>query len=226
MRIAIVDAIRGVAILMMVLYHILFDLSYFGLADIDLQDTMIMLFQRATGFLFILIAGVSMTLSESKGKSNWRHLRRAAILGTIAACITLATWIYPHEGYITFGIIHFLAASALIAPLFFKLGKINIALALILIVVGLAMNGMDAETGLLFWLGLAHPDYTALDYYPLLPWFGVILLGIFTGREFVLNRNWGEMPAWLTFLGRNSLIIYLIHQPILVSIMLILKMLS
>lgn len=223
MRIGIVDAIRGVAILMMVLYHILFDLSYFGLADIDLQDTMIMLFQRATGFLFILIAGVSMALSESKGK-KFRHLRRAAILGAIAIGITLATWIYPHEGFITFGIIHFLAISALIAPFFFKLGRVNVALALMLIIVGLAVNSMDTETGLLFWLGLANPEYSALDYYPLLPWFGVILLGVYAG-QFFLNRNWGEMPGWLTFLGRNSLAIYLIHQPILVGIILILKML-
>ena len=225
MRIAIVDAIRGLAILMMVAYHILFDLDYLGIADIDLHWLPILLFQRTTGSLFILVAGISMVLSESRNREGYpRHFRRAVILGAVAACITLVTWIYPHERYITFGIIHFLAVSALIAPLFFRLGRYNIALALIAIAAGLVLNGMDTEAQWLFPLGLANPGYTALDYYPLLPWFGVILLGIYAGQKLFLKEiAWGGMPGWLTFMGRNSLAIYLIHQPVLIGIMLAAK---
>lgn len=224
-RIGMVDAIRGIAILMMVAYHIIFDLHYLDIADIDLHWLPILLFQRATGSLFIMIAGVSMVLSESRNKEGyWRHLRRAVILGAVAACITIATWIYPHERYITFGIIHFLAASTLIAPLFFRFGRLNVALALIAITAGLVLNGIYTDSHLLFPLGLINPDYTALDYYPLLPWFGVVLLGIYAGQRLFLEKKMdAQVPAWLTFLGRNSLSIYLIHQPVLIGIMLAAK---
>ncbi|MEW6748283.1 MAG: heparan-alpha-glucosaminide N-acetyltransferase [Candidatus Micrarchaeota archaeon] len=225
MRVALVDGMRGMAILMMVAYHVVFDIDYLGLADIDLQWLPILLFQRATGSLFILVAGISMTLSESRDNGYTHHAKRAGFLGLVALAITIATWVYPHEGFITFGIMHFLAAATMIAPFFFRFGKLNVALALLAILLGLALNSMRTESHLLFPLGLPYPEYSALDYYPLLPWFGIILLGICAGQALFVDKKLdARIPRWLSFLGRNSLVVYLIHQPVLIGIMIAAKM--
>ncbi|MFH0737219.1 MAG: heparan-alpha-glucosaminide N-acetyltransferase [Candidatus Micrarchaeota archaeon] len=231
-RITEVDALRGIAILMMVAYHIIFDLEFLGIADIGLFSLPLVLFQRAIGSLFIMLAGVSVILSESANREGFiHHAKRAAFLGVVALAITLATWIYPHDAFITFGIIHFLALSILIAPFFLRFGRSNAAFGLLVIFLGFWASGLETDNGLLFWLGLIRADYYALDFYPMLPWFGVFLIGMAIGKT-VFPRGeaiWkgpliqGKAADALAYAGRNSLIIYLAHQPILVGLMLILK---
>ncbi len=229
-RITSVDAARGAAIVMMVAYHFFFDIRYFGIANVDLQGVPLTLLQRATGTLFVLIAGVSLTLSERKNKEGYaHHLKRAAMLGAVALLITVATWIYPHDGFIQFGVIHMLALSTLIAPFFFRFGWVNAVLGALIVLAGIGMNGMATDTHWLFWLGINDPGYHALDNYPMLPWFGVVLIGIWLGQSLFpaaaavkrAARLPGE-PA-LAFLGRNSLAIYLAHQLALVGTIMALR---
>ncbi|MEW6036258.1 MAG: heparan-alpha-glucosaminide N-acetyltransferase [Candidatus Micrarchaeota archaeon] len=225
-RITELDALRGVAILMMAAYHFIFDIYYLGFAQIDLQFLPILLFQRATGTLFLLLAGASLWLSERHNKEGYgRHARRGLLLAAVAALITLGTWIYPHEGFITFGIIHMIAASTFIAPLFFRFGRLNILLGLTLITAGFFIGAVGTDSRLLFPLGVTYPGYTALDYYPLIPWFGVVLVGMEAGR-IIFPRGkatWKSRDsAWasrLAFLGRNSLALYLAHQPLILGAM-------
>jgi uncharacterized membrane protein len=224
-RILELDALRGIAVVLMVIYHIIFDIYYFGIARIDLFSPPLVLFQRVIGSSFLLIAGISLVLSESRNRAGYRkHLARALKLGAVAAAITLATWIYPHEGVITFGIIHLIAASTLIAPFFFRFGKINLLMGLLLIGAGLYTSTIKVEQQYLFWLGLSYPGYRALDYYPLLPWFGIVLIGLEAGRWLLDNAPW-ERFAWLggigplEWIGKNSLLIYLIHQPIIIGLL-------
>jgi uncharacterized membrane protein len=234
-RIIEIDALRGVAILMMVIYHFIFDIRFLGFASFDLYSLPLVLFQRSTGSLFILLAGVSIVLSESRNTEGYmHHVKRAVLLGAVALAISLATWIYPHDAFITFGIVHFLALSTFIAPFFFRFGKLNAVLGIAFIAMGLVAGGIETDSGLLFWLGLPNANYTALDYYPMLPWFGIILFGLSIGQTIFKNGEpvWKPMPAtsplsgFLSFLGKNSLTIYLIHQPILIGLMLGMKALG
>ncbi len=210
---------------MMLVYHLLFDLWYLGLADVDIRSLPLVLFQRSIGLSFVLLAGISITLSESRNASGYaRHARRAAILGAVAIGITAATWIYPHKGFITFGIIHFMALAALVGPLFLRLGRWNVLAGLLIIAAGLAANAAHVDTPYLFWLGLTDADYRALDFYPFLPWFGVTLLGIAAGQQFFPNGagRWRAAPSGiagkaLEFMGRNALTIYIAHQPLWVA---------
>ena len=222
-----VDALRGVAIIMMVAYHVLFDLSYFGLAQIGLFSPPLVLFQRGIGTLFLFLVGVSLALSEARNKEGYlHHAKRGLLLVAVALAITLVTWVYPHEGFITFGIIHLIALATFVAPLFFGLGRANAFVGLLLIAAGLLVAGTEVQTPLLFWLGLPYPGYTALDFYPVLPWLGVVLIGVAAGQIIYAegkNRLRGKIAAWLdalAYLGRRSLIIYLAHQIILVGIIL------
>ncbi|HSB47655.1 MAG TPA: heparan-alpha-glucosaminide N-acetyltransferase [Candidatus Bilamarchaeum sp.] len=224
-RAGFVDAARGLAIVSMVIYHILFDLGYFGFAQIDLQFLPVLLFQRAIGSTFLIVAGISMWLSETAHHSYERHFQRFLRLAPVAIAITLATWIFPHEGFITFGIIHLMALSALIGPLFFRLGKWNALLGLALVIAGSLPPGLGSSSPYLFWLGLPSPAYTALDYYPLIPWFGMILIGVYLGQ----SVKWDKIKVSLPFqdaletAGKNSLAIYVIHQPVIIAVLLALS---
>lgn len=260
-RLIEVDAVRGIAIAMMIAYHLFFDLDYFGIAHMPLQEVPLRLLQLATGSLFVLVAGVSLTLSEARNKEGYaHHLRRGLKLAAVALLITLATWVYPHTAFIKFGIIHMLAVSTLLAPFFFRFGKLNALLGLLVILAGLYAGGMQAGSPYLFWLGITYPGYEALDHYPLLPWFGVVLIGVFCGQTlFPAGKSMlrpagptssapgsrppgstgtGELAAaaaWssvlgsglvsvVAFAGRNSLLIYLVHQPLLIAALLAIKM--
>ncbi|MEW6722597.1 MAG: heparan-alpha-glucosaminide N-acetyltransferase [Candidatus Micrarchaeota archaeon] len=232
-RIIEVDALRGVAIILMVIYHVIFDINYFGIAQIDIYSLPVVLFQRTIGSLFLLLVGVSLTLSDRGNKEGYsRHLKRAGMLAAAALGITLATWIYPHDGFITFGIIHFIAFAAAAGPLFLRFGRLNLLLGILAILAGLMAGGIEVEQGYLFWLGLADAGYTALDYYPVLPWFGVVLIGIYAGealfpRGVARVRIAPSKPAEaLAFLGRNSLLAYLIHQPVIIGILMVLMALG
>jgi uncharacterized membrane protein len=237
-RIIEVDALRGIAIILMMAYHSVFDLSFLGLAAIDLQQGFWFFLPRAIGALFLLIAGASMALSESKDRQGahegyWHHAKRGLKLAAAAAAITLATWIYPHEGFIQFGIIHLIALATFIAPLFFRLGKLNVLLGLVIIAAGGIVDAAQTDSHYLFWLGITYPGYTALDHYPLIPWFGVVLIGLYAGQALFpdgksrmgMKAPAADSPAarLLAFLGRHSLAIYLAHQVVLIGVLMAYK---
>ncbi|MBU0532681.1 DUF1624 domain-containing protein [Patescibacteria group bacterium] len=221
-RLVEVDTLRGIAIVLMVIYHIFFDLSYFRLVDINLYELGWQLFQRNIGTLFILIVGISLTLSENRNKEGYkRHAKRGLKLAGIALLITVATWIYPHEGFIMFGIIHLIALSTFIAPFFFKFGKWNLVLGLLIILLGFYVGTLVTNSHYLFWLGIVYPGYMQLDHYSLIPWFGVVLVGMYIGNKlFPGGKSKLKLPTNenLAFLGRNALLIYVIHQPILIGV--------
>jgi len=232
-RIVEVDTVRGIAIVMMVIYHFFLDMDFFQISEIDLSGISWIVFQRAIAFTFVFIAGISLVLMKRKKKGKWDYVKRAAFLGAIALVITAVTWIYPHERFIMFGIIHLIALSTLIAPLFFSLGSWNLLLAIVLIIGGFFLGTAPIEgTDYFFWLGVYSPSYWPLDYYPLIPWFGIILLEMYSGQRLFTTQNIERMKndgtkniliQKLAFLGRNSLLIYLIHQPILVALITILS---
>jgi uncharacterized membrane protein len=231
-RVVEVDSVRGIAIVMMLVYHTLFDLVFLGMIPSVLYLLPVVLFQRTIGVLFVLTAGVALTLSESRNEEGYeRHFLRALKLAAAAAAITIATWVVVPDSFITFGVIHMLALSTLIAPLFFKLGKWNAILGLAIMVMGLLVVGTVVDMKFLFWLGFPYPSYTALDYYPMLPWFGVVLLGMGLGsaifpdgkRRFVLPGL--PLMGQLAFLGRHSLKIYILHQPVILGILIALMLL-
>ncbi len=236
-RVIWVDAARGVAVVLMLFYHFFFDMDYFRVMHIGIDSGAWLVFQRVIGTLFLLIVGISLVLSERRNKEGYpHHLKRGLFLAGVAILITVATWIYPHEGYIQFGIIHLIAVSTIIAPFFFRLGRWNIALGALVIVLGLLMGQLSVDTHALFWLGMTDQGYVALDHYPLFPWFGIVLMGIALGQAvFAADKKINKVSSVLAtrapvsgiyysyfvgslaYLGRNSLTIYLIHQPIIVG---------
>lgn len=220
----------------MILYHFSYDLAYFGLFDVGFFRSGIGLnAARLIGGTFIFLAGLSLTLSYRRASASrtsgrglfWKYLGRGVRIFSLGLLITFLTWIFVPDGVIVFGILHLIGASIILAYPFLGLKLPNVALGAACIVAGLYLHGFDNSW--LVWLG-TRPDFFMLDYWPILPWFGVMLLGVFAGNTLYgdgrkRDASPGSRPTPvrpLAFLGRHSLLVYLVHQPILLAALLLL----
>ena len=228
-----IDVTRGIAILMMVLFHTLFDISFFGIAPVNVATGFWRYFAMATASLFLAVVGVSLVVSHARSAAKLsgfaltqKYLRRGAGIFALGLLVTAATWWYLHEGFVIFGILHLIGVSVMLSPLFFRFGRYNILIGLLIIAVGSSFHMIHGPIWLLP-LGIYPASFTSVDYTPLVPWFGVVLIGLGIGeflyaggvRRFRIPGLPGFVADPLTFLGRHSLIIYLVHQPVIILLL-------
>jgi uncharacterized membrane protein len=234
-RFEVVDALRGLAMVWMTVYHFCFDLNQFGYIKQDFYRDPLWTWQRTLILsLFLFCAGLGQAIAVNQGQSWPRFWRRWA---RVLACALLVTagswWMYP-QSFIYFGVLHGMALMLIVARLtaswgrwLWLLGAIAIGLKF-LAVSTLEAGSMSAladalNTAQLNWLGLVTRKPITEDYVPLLPWLGVIWWGVAAG-------NWLTKPgtarlAWqlplssrpLFTLGRWSLSYYMLHQPVLIG---------
>jgi uncharacterized membrane protein len=228
-----IDAARGIAILMMVVYHTVFDLSFFAIAPVDATTGFWRYFAYETATLFLVIAGISLVVSHDRASATLagfalakKFIVRGAGIFALGLLVTLATYLYLHEGFVVFGILHLIGVSVMLSPLFFRFGKWNIAIGIAVIAAGIATAGLTGPAYLLP-LGIMPPGFSSVDYTPLLPWFGVVLIGLGLGkylyaggaRQFAIRPVPEFFSAPLMFMGRHSLVIYLVHQPLIILLL-------
>jgi len=230
-----IDFLRGIAILMMIIFHFFWDLNYFNIYKIDLYLGFPLIFVYLIGTMFFLLVGISLAISYSRTKNNLtkkqmqlKYLKRGAGIFGLGLLVTLATWIYlGGDGFVVFGVLHCIGLSIILAYLFLRFRYQNLILGIILISAGIILKNFTFDFNWLLWLGFTPSTFYTVDYYPLLPWFGVVLIGIFVGnslyqnnvRKFSLkNHSQFIVIRFTCFLGRHSLIIYLVHQPILIGL--------
>ena len=219
-RFHILDAWRSLAIVLMVIYHFLYDLALFGVITWEqMFCTPLNIIQKFICCSFILLAGASARFS----RSNLRHG-----LIVIAAGVIVAIGGAVGGQTIRFGVLQLLGWSMLIYHFAGKyLRKIPGAI-LALLCGGLYFlsnwwtGTVRVASRWLYPLGLMYPGFFSADYFPLLPWFFLFVIGTVLGGWCLQHKDnrilTAPFPGALTFLGRHSLIIYLIHQPILFGI--------
>ncbi len=220
-----VDALRGIAIILMIVSNFATDLAYFNIAD--LSSGFWWVFARLTAGIFLFLVGASLAISYSKRGDNFKHyLKRGAKIFSWGLAITVITWIFLKEDLILFGALHLIGISIILAYPFLKRRYNSLIYGISAILVGLYLPHIFVTTKWLLPLGLFPADYFYIDYFPIFPWIGVILIGLFFGnvlyhsgkRKFKIT-DYSAQTGILQMLGRNSLLIYLIHQPILVGLL-------
>jgi uncharacterized membrane protein len=174
---------------------------------------------KLAAILFMLTAGISSTFSKN-------NLKRGSIVFGFGMLLTLVTYVYDPVGYIKFGILHFLGISMILYHLMKKLKSTYLFLiGTAALVLGNIFAKMLVDSPFLFMFGLLNRNFSSLDYYPLLPWFGVFIYGVIIGRFLYAKRKSLFPDAkhfdFLSYLGRHSLFIYLTHQPMLIALLFI-----
>ncbi|MEN3184286.1 MAG: heparan-alpha-glucosaminide N-acetyltransferase [Atribacterota bacterium] len=235
-RFAEIDALRGCAIVMMLLYHALFDLVFFGNLKANLFSPFWKGYVVVGASLFVGLAGLSLTLRfarerEKRGVvSFFTYLRRGLSLFAYGMAITAVTYLVLPEAYIRFGVLHCIGVSTILAYPLVSRPWLSLPLGFICIVLGNLLSHYSFPFSFLLWLGLKPQNFLTLDYFPLLPWFGVVLLGTFVGnllyplgkRRFAFPEHSHPLVRSLAFLGRHSLTIYLLHQPAILALFFVL----
>ena len=228
-----VDAMRGVAIVMMVVYHFTWDLHGLGGYDIELYHGFWHYFQLATASLFIGIVGVSMTLRyhamARRGEPRYLpFFQRGVEIFSWGIVIGIVTFLFDAPRYVRFGILHFIGFSIIIAYPLLRFRWLNFFLGAFILLFGQIAALFAVDNPWLGWLGLDLTIRPAYDYFPVIPWFGVVLLGIFLGNLlFPQGKPRWHIPAlgdwvplrWLRLAGQNALLIYLLHQPIMITVL-------
>ncbi len=231
------DMVRGIAVVLMIFYHFVFDLAYFDVYSADMYRGSWQVFARSIGTTFILVMGVSLTLRYNRlkpgleqGQLFRKYLVRGATLIGWGMVVTIATYFVIGRGFVVFGILHLLGLSTILAFPFLRSRWASLAGGLLVIGVGIYANQLVSADPWLVWLGVQEIGRFMVDWYPVFPWFGAALVGAFVGftlwpggrRRFGLPDLSQVAPVrGLAFLGRHSLLIYLIHQPILLGLLIV-----
>ena len=230
------DSIRGLTLISMILYHLVWDLMYlFGKNHIFPVEA-VYYWQQSICRTFILLSGFCWSLGKRKVRRGILVLLGGTLIFTVTSII------YPQQP-ILFGILHMLGLSMLLLiPLDKMIKRIPTSIGFFGCL-GLFILLKDIQYGFIGiedwkwisvpkeWyrdsftacLGFPGPDFYSVDYFPILPWFFLFVAGYYLYRyienkEAILEKlKWG-IPG-LNFLGENSLLIYLIHQPIIYGIL-------
>jgi uncharacterized membrane protein len=228
-----IDCTRGIAILMMIVFHTVFDLSFFSMYPVNVASGFWRYFACATASLFLIVVGVSLVVSHARAAQTLsgfplakKFLLRGAGIFALGLLVTIATWLYLHEGYVVFGILHLIGVAVMLSPLFFRFGKLNILLGLACVPAGFLIAKMSGPVVLLPF-GIMPPGFASVDYTPIFPWLGLVLIGLGIGsflytdgvRQFSIRPLPNIFVAPLSFLGRHSLVIYLVHQPVIILLL-------
>ena len=225
-RIWELDALRGFCIVCVIFVHFMFDLVYFLGKQVDFPPLYTFI-QQYGGAIFVVLSGCCATLGS-------RSFRRGVLVFGCGMLITLVTFGMYRMGMaasdvvVKFGVLHLLGVCMMLYPLLKKLPTTALSvLAAAIVAIGYAIQGMRFSVRWLFPLGFVYPGFTSSDFFPLLPQLGWFLLGIVIGRTLYHEKRTllpGTAQDFFLFrffqwCGRQSLWIYLLHQPLVYGVL-------
>ena len=224
-RVPAVDVLRGLALAAMIVYHFCFDLAYLRLAAFDFYRDPWWLHARTVILSsFLLLAGVSLVLAERTvdGRAGfWRHVVRIA---ACAVAVSFASYLLFPRSYIWFGVLHAIAVSLVLVRPLARRPRAALLAGLAVIAAGMTIQSAWFDSRAWGWLGFMTAKPVTEDYVPLFPWTGVMLVGIAAGHALLRAQFRGigflaRGPRAIAWMGRHSLAIYMVHQPLLLGLL-------
>lgn len=221
-RIDIIDALRGLAVLLMVIHHLLYDsVTFLDAPTWFFSNPVFDILQYVFAGLFIFLSGVSSQFSRS-------NIKRGAKVFAIAIVLTIVTSLPFLDMPIRFGVLHLLGLSMLFYGLTRKvwdsIPRLIAPVIYIVLLVGsaLAVSLIRLDVPFLWMFGWTQPGFYSADYFPLFPWLFVFLLGTWAGIFIVEHKlpQWfyDRRIAFFPAVGKKALLIYVLHQPVLYGI--------
>jgi len=229
-RIALVDVARGVALVAMFIYHFAWDLSFFRLITTDIVAHQgWKWFAHGIAGSFLALVGVSIVLASRAGLDRAGFFSRLAFVAGGAALVTAGTYAFMPDAYVFFGILHHIAVASVLALPFLALPLLAVAgAAITAFALPALLRHPLLDSNLLLWLGLSDRPINSGDFVPLFPWFGCVLAGVVLARLVLARGGEARLAAvpteapparLLGWMGRHSLPIYLIHQPVFIGLL-------
>lgn len=222
------DALRGVAIVWMAIFHLCFDLNHFGFIRQDFYRDPLWTTQRsAIVSLFVFCMGLGQAVATQGGQGRPRFWRRWAQIAGCALLVSAGSWVMFPRSFISFGVLHAIAVMLLLLRLMAPAGRWLWPLGAVALLLPVWVQHPFFDSRWTDWVGLVTHKPITEDYVPLLPWLGMALWGMAAG-QWVLRRHrtllsdplpapWGGPGRWLAALGRWSLSVYMLHQPLLIG---------
>lgn len=225
-RIELLDLWRSLCVFLMLGYHLLYDLAAFGYLDAAVMSSLPLRAVRGFGGgSFILISGAALCFSA-------QPLRRGFFLLCVGAAMTAATAAVGYPA--AFGVLELLGVCQMVfGALRPRLERVRLPYLAAVAAIAFALTAALTARVTVAWrwlypLGLKYPGFYSSDYYPVFPWAFLFLLGFCLGRRMAARREElpllsAHFPPALTFAGRHSLLIYLVHQPLFWGVLTLLQ---
>ncbi|MEP7301460.1 MAG: heparan-alpha-glucosaminide N-acetyltransferase [Caldimonas sp.] len=218
------DALRGVAMVWMALFHFSYDLNYFGFIHQDFRNDPLWTLQRTCIVtLFLLCAGAGQAVADAQGQPLARFWKRWAQVAGCALLVSAGSWFVFPDSYISFGVLHGIAAMLIVVRFSTSWGAWRWLLGLIAIALPQLVQSPFFDTRATNWIGLMTKLPVTEDYVPVLPWLGVMWVGatgiawLIRHRPVLLSGPLARALAPLAWLGRWSLSFYMTHQLVLLG---------
>jgi len=221
-RLLNLDLYRAMAVVLMVVFHFTYDLHFFGFIELNTTKVAFWIYFRTfIVALFMSAAGMSLYLVYHTGLNVSKYKKRLLLLAVVSLIISLVTYLMFPQSWIYFGVIHMIFVASVLGPFFAKKPNLSGVLGVFIVALYLLGYRMTPLFELLQDILFLPPYYTE-DLAPFIPWFGVVLLGVWAMHHRLLYIvKVPENPAIqkLAYIGKHTLFIYLIHQPVLFSIL-------
>jgi len=229
-----IDFLRGIAIILMIIFHFIYDLNHFSVIFYKLWIGPFAYASSIIASVFVILVGISLTIYYNKKNQHFsiqqirlQLVKRGVKIFSLGMLITVVSYIIIPERFVIFGILHCIGVCIILSLPFLKYTWQNILLGSMIIIFGLYLRLFTFDFSWLLPFGFLPLKYFTIDYFPLLPWFGAILVGIALGNVlYPEGQRRIHLPYHssvgifqkICFMGRHSLHIYFIHQPILISL--------
>ena len=206
----------------MMVYHFIWDLGYFKFIELEtVTQGLFLVFAQCIGASFIIISGISFRILILSHGFRKKFLKRLSTLVFICIVITSVTFFIDNNSFIFFGILHLLATCSIISYLLIKVSTKYTLFILFFTCSAMSVANVNYNLpAYLSWIGFNQSVPISNDFYPLFPWLSFYLTNYYIDKTYIHDQS-SLLSSSLKFLGRNSLAVYILHQPIFFSLFLI-----